>query len=75
MDQNISRTKQPAMRLQRISLKPRGGIPGDASSAQSTFEAASGEQYSLMNCASPTARILFCPCPKSDLYALWQTAG
>ncbi|WP_339824097.1 nitrite/sulfite reductase [uncultured Parasphingorhabdus sp.] len=72
-DQNISAHKQPGYAIATISLKPRGGIPGDASSAQIDLMADLAEQYSFDELRVTHSQNIVLPyVKKSDLYALWQ---
>ncbi|MEH6827581.1 nitrite/sulfite reductase [Parasphingorhabdus sp.] len=74
VDQNISAHKQPGYAIATISLKPRGGIPGDASSAQIDLMADLAEQYSFDELRVTHSQNIVLPyVKKSDLYALWQT--
>jgi sulfite reductase (NADPH) hemoprotein beta-component len=73
VDQNISAHKQPGYAIATISLKPRGGIPGDASSAQIDLMADLAEQYSFDELRVTHSQNIVLPhVRKSDLYALWQ---
>ncbi|KQS04449.1 sulfite reductase [Sphingomonas sp. Leaf357] len=47
LDQNVKPHKQPGYAIVNISLKPTGGIPGDASSAQIDLMADLAEQFSF----------------------------
>jgi sulfite reductase (NADPH) hemoprotein beta-component len=47
LDQNVKAHKQPGYAIVNISLKPVGGIPGDASSAQIDLMADLAERYSF----------------------------
>jgi len=74
VDQNTTRHKQPGYAIATISLKPRGGIPGDASSAQIDLMADLAEQYSFDELRVTHSQNIVLPyVKKSDLYALWQT--
>jgi len=74
VDQNTTRHKQPGYAIATISLKPRGGIPGDASSAQIDLMADLAEQYSFDELRVTHGQNIVLPyVKKSDLYALWQT--
>jgi sulfite reductase (NADPH) hemoprotein beta-component len=74
VDQNIAKHKQPGYAIATISLKPRGGIPGDASSAQIDLMADLAEQYSFDELRVTHSQNIVLPhVRKSDLYALWQT--
>jgi len=73
VDQNVSEHKQPGYAIATISLKPRGGIPGDASSAQIDLMADMAEQYSFDELRVTHSQNIVLPhVKKSDLYALWQ---
>ncbi|MEO9601024.1 nitrite/sulfite reductase [Parasphingorhabdus sp.] len=73
VDQNVSEHKQSGYGIVTISLKPRGGIPGDASSAQIDLMAELGEQYSFDELRVTHSQNIVLPhVKKSDLYALWQ---
>ncbi len=73
VDQNISEHKQPGYAIATISLKPRGGIPGDASSAQIDLMADLAEQYSFDELRVTHSQNIVLPhVKKSDLYAIWQ---
>src|SRR3546814_12098311 len=47
VDRQVAAHKQPGYAIVNISLKPRGGIPGDASAEQIALVADLAEQYSL----------------------------
>jgi sulfite reductase (NADPH) hemoprotein beta-component len=73
VDQNNSAHKQPGYAIATISLKPRGGIPGDASSAQIDLMADLAEQYSFDELRVTHSQNIVLPhVKKSDLYAIWQ---
>ena len=73
VDQNTSRHKQPGYAIATISLKPRGGIPGDASSKQIDLMADLAEQYSFDELRVTHSQNIVLPhIKKSDLYAIWQ---
>ena len=73
VDQNVSAHKQPGYAIATISLKPRGGIPGDANSAQIDLMADLAEQYSFDELRVTHSQNIVLPhVRKSDLYALWQ---
>jgi len=74
VDQNVSAHKQPGYAIATISLKPRGGIPGDASSKQIDLMADLAEKYSFDELRVTHSQNIVLPyVRKSDLYALWQT--
>ncbi|CAN0585206.1 unnamed protein product, partial [Laminaria digitata] len=73
VDQNVSAHKQSGYAIATISLKPRGGIPGDATSAQIDLMADLGEQYSFDELRVTHSQNIVLPhVKKSDLYTLWQ---
>ncbi|WP_299326276.1 nitrite/sulfite reductase [Parasphingopyxis sp.] len=73
LDQNVHAHKQPGYAIATISLKPVGGIPGDASSAQMDVMADLMEQYSFDECRVTHAQNIVLPhIRKQDLYAVWQ---
>ncbi len=70
---NVHAHKAPGYAIATISLKPVGGIPGDASSAQIDTVADLAERYSFDELRVTHAQNLVLPhVRKSDLYALWQ---
>lgn len=72
-DQNLDVHKQSGYAIATISLKPQGGIPGDASSAQIDLMADLAEQYSFDELRVTHSQNIVLPhVKKSDLYALWQ---
>ncbi|WP_417622216.1 nitrite/sulfite reductase [Parasphingorhabdus sp.] len=74
VDQNVNEHKQPGYAIATISLKPRGGIPGDASSAQIDLMADLAEQYSFDELrVTHSQNIVLAHVRKSDLYAIWKT--
>ncbi len=70
---NVVAHKQPGYAVVNISLKPTGGVPGDASAEQMEVVADVAERYSFgeirvaheQNLVLPDVRL-------SDLHALWQ---
>jgi sulfite reductase (NADPH) hemoprotein beta-component len=73
LDQNVSAHKQPGYAVVTISLKPIGGIPGDASADQIDLMADLGEKYSFDELRVTHAQNIVLPhVRKADLYALWQ---
>ena len=73
VDQNVSAHKQPGYAVVTISLKPTGGIPGDASSAQMDLMADLAEQLSFDELRVTHAQNIVLPhVRKADLYGLWQ---
>ncbi len=73
LDQNVVAHKQPGHAIVTISLKPAGGIPGDASSAQIDLAADLAERYSFDELRVTHAQNLVLPhVRKADLYAVWE---
>ncbi|NBU78778.1 MAG: nitrite/sulfite reductase [Sphingomonadaceae bacterium] len=73
LDQNVKPHKQPGYAIVNISLKPVGGIPGDASSAQIDVMADLAERYSFDELRVTHAQNIVLPhVAKRDLYAIWQ---
>ncbi len=73
LDQNVKPHKQAGYAIVNISLKPIGGIPGDASSAQIDMMADLAEKYSFDELRVTHAQNIVLPhVAKRDLYAVWQ---
>jgi sulfite reductase (NADPH) hemoprotein beta-component len=73
LDQNVKPHKQTGYAIVNISLKPIGGIPGDASSAQIDVMANLAEQYSFDELRVTHAQNIVLPhVAKRDLYAVWK---
>lgn len=73
VDQNVAKHKVSGHAIVNISLKPVGGIPGDASSAQIDLMADLAEQYSHDELRVTHAQNIVLPhVRKADLYAIWQ---
>jgi sulfite reductase (NADPH) hemoprotein beta-component len=73
LDQNVKSHKQPGYAIVNISLKPIGGIPGDASSTQIDVMADLAEKYSFDELRVTHAQNIVLPhVAKRDLYAVWQ---
>ncbi len=70
---NVAAHKQPGYAIVTVSLKPEGGVPGDATAEQMAALADLADQHSLgeirvthtQNLVLPHVRLI-------DLYALWQ---
>src|SRR3546814_26837 len=70
---NVAAHKQPGYAIATISLKPVGGIPGDASADQIDLIADLAKQYSLDQMRVTHSQNIVLPyVKKSDLYTLWQ---
>jgi len=73
LDQNVAAHKAPGYAIVNISLKPQGGIPGDASSAQIDLMADLAERHSFDELRVTHAQNIVLPhVRKGDLYAIWQ---
>ncbi|HMO75752.1 MAG TPA: nitrite/sulfite reductase [Sphingopyxis sp.] len=73
IDQNVAAHKVPGHAIVNISLKPVGGIPGDASSAQIDLMADLAEKYSHDELRVTHAQNIVLPhVRKADLFAIWQ---
>ena len=73
LDQNVKPHKQAGYAIVNISLKPIGGIPGDASSAQIDVMADLAERYSFDELRVTHAQNIVLPhVAKRDLFAVWQ---
>ncbi|WP_404713389.1 nitrite/sulfite reductase [Sphingomonas sp. MMS24-J13] len=73
LDQQVAAHKHPNHAIVTISLKPIGGIPGDATSAQIDLMADLAERYSHDELRITHAQNVVLPhVAKADLYAIWQ---
>jgi sulfite reductase (NADPH) hemoprotein beta-component len=73
LDQNVKPHKEAGYAIVNISLKPIGGIPGDASSAQIDVMADLAERYSFDELRVTHAQNIVLPhVAKRDLYAVWK---
>ena len=73
VDQNVKPHKQRGYAIATISLKPVGGIPGDATAAQIDLMADLAERYSFDELRVTHAQNIVLPyVRKADLHALWQ---
>ncbi|WP_372917310.1 nitrite/sulfite reductase [Sandarakinorhabdus sp.] len=71
--QNVHAHKAPGYAIATISLKPKGGIPGDASSAQMDVVAELAERYAHDEIrVTHSQNLVLAHVRKSDLYAVWQ---
>jgi sulfite reductase (NADPH) hemoprotein beta-component len=71
--QNVHTHKQPGYAIATISLKPKRGIPGDASSAQMDLIADLAQKYAHDEIrVTHSQNLVLAHVKKSDLYALWQ---
>ncbi|HET9511889.1 MAG TPA: nitrite/sulfite reductase, partial [Sphingomonas sp.] len=72
VDQNVSAHKQPGYSIVTISLKPIGGIPGDASADQIDVMADLAERYSFDELrVTHTQNIVMPHVATRDLHAIW----
>src|ERR1700761_6289639 len=73
VDQNVFAHKAPGYAIATISLKPVGGIPGDASADQIDLMAELAERYSFDELRVTHSQNIVLPhVRKADLYMLWQ---
>ncbi|OYX39914.1 MULTISPECIES: nitrite/sulfite reductase [unclassified Sphingomonas] len=73
LDQNVKPHKAPGYAIVNISLKPRGGIPGDASADQIDLMADLAERYSFDELRVTHAQNIVLPhVRQADLQAVWQ---
>jgi sulfite reductase (NADPH) hemoprotein beta-component len=72
LDQNVKPHKQPGYAIVNISLKPRGGIPGDASADQIDVMADLGERFSFNELRVTHAQNIVLPhVHKGELHDVW----
>ncbi len=72
LDQNVHPHKMPGYGIATISLKPVGGIPGDATAAQMDLIADLAERYAHDEIRVTHAQnLVLAHVRKADLYALW----
>jgi len=73
VDRNCHTHKQPGYVAATISLKPVGGIPGDATAAQMHLMAELARDYSFDECRVTHAQNIVLPhVEQQRLYELWQ---
>ncbi|HEX8486821.1 nitrite/sulfite reductase [Sphingomonas sp.] len=73
LDQNVRPHKAPGYAIVTISLKPTGGIPGDASADQIDLMADLAERYSFDELRVTHAQNIVLPhVRKADLYTVWR---
>ena len=73
LDQNVKPHKQAGYAIVNISLKPIGGIPGDASADQIDVMADLAKDYSFDELRVTHAQNIVLPhVAKRDLYTVWQ---
>jgi len=71
--QNVHAHKQPGYAIATISLKPKRGIPGDASSAQMDVIADLAKTYAQDEIrVTHSQNLVLAHVRKADLYAVWQ---
>ena len=72
VDQNVHPHKQPGYAIATISLKPPGGIPGDASAEQMELIADLAARYAQNEIrVTHSQNLVLAHIRKADLYALW----
>ena len=73
VDQNTHPHKTPGYASVTISLKPEGGIPGDATAEQIDLMADLAERYAFDELrVTHTQNIVLAHVRKADLYEIWQ---
>jgi sulfite reductase (NADPH) hemoprotein beta-component len=73
LDQNVVAHKAPGYAIVNISLKPTGGIPGDATADQIDRMADLAERYGFDELRVTHAQNIVLPhVRKADLYTVWQ---
>ena len=73
LDQNVRPHKAPGYAIVTVSLKPVGGIPGDATADQIDLVADLAERHSFDELRVTHAQNLVLPhVRQADLYAIWQ---
>jgi len=73
VDQNVHAHKQPGYAIATISLKPPGGIPGDASADQMDLIADLAARYAHDEIrVTHSQNLVLAHVRKADLHALWQ---
>jgi sulfite reductase (NADPH) hemoprotein beta-component len=73
LDQNVKPHKQAGYAIVNISLKPIGGIPGDASADQIDVMAGLAKDYSFDELRVTHAQNIVLPhVRKADLFVVWQ---
>jgi len=73
LNTNVKAHKQPGYAIANISLKPVGGIPGDATADQIDVMAELAERYSFDELRVTHSQNIVLPhVRKADLYALWS---
>ncbi|WBH17071.1 nitrite/sulfite reductase [Sphingomonas radiodurans] len=73
VDQNVKPHQAPGYAIVNISLKPVGGIPGDATADQIDLMADLAERYAFDELRVTHAQNIVLPhVRKADLYAVWQ---
>ena len=72
MRSNVAPHKQPGYAIVTMSLKPAGGVPGDATDAQMDAVADLADATASARSASATSRTWCCRCGAGRLYELWR---
>jgi len=76
VETNVSQHKKPGYAIVTISLKPIGGIPGDATSNQMRALADASEKFGFGELrVSHEQNIILPHVKQDDLYALWRVLG
>ncbi len=73
---NVAAHKQPGYAIANISLKPEGGVPGDATAEQMDAIADLADRYSIGEIRVTHEQNLVLPhLKKADLFDLWRALG
>ncbi len=73
---NVSRHKQPGYAIVTVSLKPEGGVPGDASDRQMEAMADIAERFSFGEVrVTHEQNLVLAHVKEADLYELWRNLG
>jgi sulfite reductase (NADPH) hemoprotein beta-component len=73
---NVSRHKRPGYAIVTVSLKPEGGVPGDASDRQMEALAGFADAYSFGEVrVTHEQNLVLAHVKESDLYQLWRNLG
>ncbi len=73
---NVSRHQRPGYAIVTVSLKPEGGVPGDATDRQMEAVAGLADRYSFSEIrVTHEQNLVLAHVKESDLYSLWRNLG
>ena len=73
---NVAAHKQPGYAIVNLTLKPTGGVPGDATAEQMDAVADLADRYSLGEIrVTHEQNLVFAHVKEADLYRLWRDLG